>query len=159
MDFELFHLTILNGIGGACLRASRFQAIFHTIITECAFMSTVIAIVITHNHPERTGDDAIATPITDILLYIDCIKLCTNKCPCRTCFLARRMGTVFAYITMHQPAFRIEERQRRSWRGRRNSAIAPGLSYFVINVGTQCTTSISPPHLLNKLDMSPGDST
>src|SRR6266705_3444988 len=115
MGFELLYFSKLNRIGGACLRASRFQAIFHTVITECAFMSLVIAIVIAHNHSERAGDDAIATPIADILLHIDRIKLCTNKCPCRTCFLARRMGTVFAYIAHHQPAFRIEERQCRSW--------------------------------------------
>src|SRR6266487_7126657 len=132
---ELFHLTILNGIGGACLGASRFHAVFHTVITECAFMCPVIAVVITHNYPERAGHDAIATPIADILLYIDRIKLGTNNCPCRTRFLARRMGTVFAHIAHHQPAVRIEERQRCSWRGKRNSAVAPGLSYLFLDLG------------------------
>src|SRR5215471_14284185 len=135
MVFELFHLTILNGIGGACLRASRFHAIFHTVITECAFMCPVIAVVITHNDPERASHDAIATPIADVLLHIHCIKLSAYNRPCRARFLAWRIGTVFAYIAHHQPAFCIEERQRSSWRGKRNSAVAPGLSYLCLDVG------------------------
>src|SRR5437763_7446701 len=156
MRLKLLHFTKLNRIGRAYFSAGRFQSIFHTVITECAFMSSVIAVVITHDHPERAGDDAIATPIADILLHIDRIKLCTNKCPCRTCFLARRMGTVFAYITHHQPAFRIEERQRCSWRSKRKSAFASGLSYLAINAGMQCITFVSPSHLLNELYRSPG---
>src|SRR5215467_834955 len=134
MGFELFHLAKLYRIGGARLGTGRFQAIFHTVITECALMGPEIAAVITRNHPERAGYDAIATSIADVLLDIDGIELCTNKCPRRTRFLARRMGTVFAHVAHHQPAIRIEERQRRSWRGKWNSAIQLRPRYLVIDV-------------------------
>src|SRR5207248_7111049 len=91
MRYKLLHITELDGIGRTYFSAGRFQSIFHTVITEGAFMSSVVAVVITHNHPERAGDDAIATAIADILLYIHCVELRTDN---RTCWAGFLTGSV-----------------------------------------------------------------
>ena len=61
---------------------------------------------------ERTGNDAIATAVADVLLDIDSVELGTNNGTGRASFLAGRVGAVFANIALHQPTVSIKERQR-----------------------------------------------
>ncbi len=113
---ELLDFAELDGFRGAGFRAGWFHTIFQTIIAERAFVSLVIALVITGNHPEGTGHDTIAAAVADILLHIDRVKLCADNRAGWAGFLAWSVSAVFADIAVHQPAIRIKEGQRRTRR-------------------------------------------
>src|SRR5690348_3057151 len=141
MRFELLHFSKLNRIGGACLGARRFQPIFQSIIAKCAFVRRVISIPVALNHTKGTRDDTITASIANILLYVDGIKLSANNRPRWTCFLARRVSTMFTHIALHQPAIGIEKRQSRAWRAYWNL----GASYMLDKQHMTPGCSAQPP--------------
>src|SRR2546429_9270552 len=82
---------------------------------------------VARDYSKRTGNDAIAAAVADILLHVDRVELSANNRPRRARFLARRIGTMLANVTLHQPAVRIEERKSCPGRHKRKDATAFGL--------------------------------
>src|SRR5437764_12826518 len=116
MCLEFFHFAILNRVGGTGFCTGWLQAIFHAVITQRAFARRVRARLVTSDHPKGAGDDAVTTAITNILLHIYRVELCTNNRPGRTGLVTGSMSAVFAHVTAHQPALTIEKGQGCAWR-------------------------------------------
>src|SRR5436189_2023111 len=113
-------------------RTGRLHTILQSIIAECALVGSVIAFFIASNYAKWARNRAVAAAIANILLYIDCIKLCSNNRSGWTRFMARCIGTMFTDITMHQPAITIEERECCSWWHFWNYSVVLGLYYLLL---------------------------
>src|SRR5256885_3490553 len=154
MRFQLFHFAKLDRIRRTRFRASRFDTIFHAIITERAFTGRMCTLFVTRDHPKRTGNDAIAAAVADVLLHVDRVELRANNRPRRARFLARRVSTMLANVTLHQPAVRIEERQSRPGWPKRNDALAFGLCNLRLHIRAHFMLTIlsvvTPPDLLDE---------
>ncbi len=98
-------------------------------------MRSVVALLVTGNDAEGTGDDAIAAAIADILLHVNGIKLGTNNGASWTGFLARGIGAMFADIALHEPAISIKEGQCGTGRRLRDRAIGPCFRNIVFEQG------------------------
>src|SRR5438105_3939127 len=116
---------------------------------------------VARNHSKRTGNDTIAAAVADILLHVDCVELRANNCPRRARFLARRIGTMLANVTLHQPAVCIEKGQCRPWWNKRNEALVFGLGNMRLTIRTQAILTVlsvvAPPNMLDELHMPPCD--
>ena len=133
MLLENLHFPILNRVGWTGLSTGRLHAILHTIITERAFASRMDALLVTRNDSEWAGNNTVAAAIADVLLHVHSVKFSANNCAGWASFMARCMRTVFAYITAHKPAVRIEKGQSRSRWGHGDSAVAPGYGNLLID--------------------------
>src|SRR2546421_6556444 len=159
MRFQLLHLAELDRIRRARFRASRFDAIFYAVITERAFTCRMGTLFVTRDHSKRTGNDAIATAVANILLHVDRVELRANNSPGRARFLARRIGTMLANITLHQPAVCIEKGQSGPGWNKWNEALASGLSNVRLHIRAQSMLTVlsvvAPPDLLDEEHMPP----
>src|SRR5947209_439209 len=159
MRFQLFHFAKLDRIRRTRFRASRFDAIFHAVITERAFTCRMATLFVTRDHSERTGNDAIAAAVADILLHVDRVELRANNCPRRARFLARRVGAMLAHVTLHQPAVRIEKGQSGPGWNKWNEALASGLSNVRLHIRAHSMLTVlsivAPPDLLDEEHMPP----
>src|SRR5437588_12188373 len=111
MCLELLYFSKLNRIGRAYFSACWFEPFFQPIIAKRAFVRFTVSVLITCNHTEWTCNYTIATSITNILLYVDRIKLSADNRSCRTCLQTWRVRTMFTYITLHQPTIATEKWQ------------------------------------------------
>src|SRR5436305_845227 len=95
----------------------------------------------------------IAAAVANILLHIDRVELRANNRPCWARFLARRIGTMLANVTLHQPAVRIEKGQSCPGWHKWNEALASGLGNVRLHIQAQSMlTVLSVVTLPNLLD-------
>src|SRR5260370_25837471 len=100
MCLELLYFSKLNRIGGTCFGARGFEPFFQSIITKRAFVGFTISALIARNDTEWTCNDTITTSITNILLYVNRIKLAANYLSRWTCFQARPTHSMFTYLPL-----------------------------------------------------------
>src|SRR6266516_1990945 len=117
MCLELLDLAKEDRISRTRFGARGLYAILEPIVAQCALVRMVVAMIVACDDAKGTGHDAVATAVADILLHVHGVELGANDGSRRTGFVTGGVCTVLAYVTVHQPAIAVEERERRArWR-------------------------------------------
>src|SRR5205085_3877831 len=99
---QLDELAILDRAGRARLGADRHHVRLQPVVAERALPRAAVVLV-TRDHAEWTGDDAIPAAIADVRLDIDGAELGPDDGARRARFEARGVSAVLADVAEHQP--------------------------------------------------------
>ena len=95
-------LAELDRVGGARLRARRLHVVEEPVVAEGALPDPAIVLALVQD-AERTGDDAVAASVADVLLHHDRAELGPEERPGRAHVKAAGLGAVLADVGAHEP--------------------------------------------------------
>src|SRR5580692_102858 len=97
----------VDGLGGTCLGAGRFQAVTLPVVAERAFVR-MTAHFAASDHAERAGRNAARATVADVRLNIDVLEFILNDGAGGASLMARGRQAMLAMVAHHEPA--IESR-------------------------------------------------